>query len=97
MTDKDACIARIRQRLESALTPDRLDIIDDSHKHAGHAGARHGGHFTVIVISPAFQNKGLLARHRMVYDAVGELMQAGIHALSIQAYTPLETPHKIIS
>jgi len=95
--EKEACIAHIRKRLETALTPDRLDIIDDSHKHAGHAGARQGGHFSVIVISPAFENKGLLERHRMVYDAVGELMQAGIHALSIQAYTPLETPHNLIS
>lgn len=84
-------IETIKRRLSEALAPDSLEIVDESHKHAGHAGARGGGgHFVVIVVSSAFRGKGLLQRHRMVYDALGDAMRAEIHALSIKAYTPDE-------
>ncbi len=79
-------IHRIRQRLEVALAPTSLEIFDDSHKHAGHEGARDGrGHFTVVIASPAFAGLSPLAKHRKVYEAVGDLMQTDIHALAIRA------------
>jgi BolA protein len=79
-------IARIRARLEQALAPTTLEIHDDSHQHAGHAGARDGrGHFTVVIASPAFAGLSPVARHRKVYEAVGDLMQTDIHALAIRA------------
>ncbi|MEM7407732.1 MAG: BolA family protein [Pseudomonadota bacterium] len=81
----------IRTRLQSALSPDDLDVEDVSHEHAGHAGARDGrGHFNVLIVSEAFSGKLPLKRHRMVYDALGDAMQTDIHALSIRAYTPDE-------
>ena len=84
-------IAMIRERLTTALSPVLLDIIDDSHKHAGHAGARAGGgHFIVKIVSATFAGQGLLQRHRLVYEALGDAMHKEIHALSIQAYTPQE-------
>ncbi len=86
-------IVIIRERLTTALSPARLDIIDESHKHAGHAGARQGGgHFIVKIVSAAFTGQGLLQRHRLVYEALGDAMHKEIHALSIQAYTPQEMP-----
>jgi BolA protein len=84
-------IEMIRQKLTATLQPDSLEIIDDSHLHAGHAGAKSGmGHFQAIIVSKAFAGKNLLERHRMVFDALGDLMQTDIHALSIKAYTPDE-------
>ena len=84
-------VSMIRERLTSALSPTALEIEDDSHRHAGHAGARDGrGHFNVTVVSGAFRDKKLIERHRMVYDALGEAMQTDIHALSIKAYSPEE-------
>ncbi len=84
-------ITLIRERLTAALSPIKVDIIDDSHKHVGHAGARGGGgHFTVTIVADAFEGKGLLQRHRMVYATLDSAMQSEIHALSIQAYTPQE-------
>jgi len=81
----------IQEKLTTALTPTYLDIVDDSHKHAGHAGAQSGGgHFVVTIVSPEFTGKSLIERHRMVYAAVGELMQTAIHGLSIKAQTPDE-------
>lgn len=81
----------IRDRINRALAPEQLDIIDDSHKHAGHAGAAGGGgHFTVRIVSDKFSNHKLIERHRMVYQAVSDLMPAEIHALSITAVTPEE-------
>ncbi len=73
----------------AALAPTHLEIIDDEKDHAGH---RHegGGHFTVVVVSPQFAQLSLVQRHRMVFAAVGELMQTSIHALSIRAHTPEE-------
>lgn len=79
-------IAAIRARLESQLAPIELEVRDDSHLHAGHAGARDGrGHFSVRIVSRAFEGMAPLARHRAVYAALGELMQTDIHALSIDA------------
>ena len=86
-----ARIARMRELLEAALAPLELAIEDDSHRHAGHAGARGGqGHFRVDIVSAAFAGKLPLARHRMVYTALDELLQADIHALSIRARSPDE-------
>lgn len=83
-------ISMIRERLSQALAPLRLEIIDESHKHVGHAGARGGGHFKVLVIAQGFAGKTLLERHRMVYQALGDAMQGEVHALSIQALAPDE-------
>lgn len=83
-------IELIRSRLTAALAPRQLEIIDDSHKHAGHEGARHGGHFTVHIVADAFRGKAPLQRHRLVYDALGDAMQTEIHALSIRALTQEE-------
>ena len=84
-------VERIRALLTEALAPHSLDVADDSHKHAGHAGARGGqGHFSVDIVSAAFAGRLPLARHRLVYAALGEMMQADIHALSIRARTPDE-------
>ncbi len=81
----------IRERLSAALSPTSLNIEDDSHRHAGHAGARDGrGHFNLVIVSAAFQDKKLIERHRMVYEALGDAMQTDIHALSIKAYSPEE-------
>jgi BolA protein len=85
-------VAAIRARLETALAPLSLEVIDESHKHVGHAGARDGrGHFAVRVVSAAFENLTPLARHRCVYAALGEMMQSDIHALSIQAIAVSES------
>lgn len=82
---------RIRERLEAAFAPVELDIKDESQRHAGHAGARDGrGHFNCLIVSTAFEGKSPLQRHRMVYDALGEMMLTDIHALSIRAMTPAE-------
>lgn len=76
----------------SILEPVMLDIIDESHKHAGHAGARDGGgHFVLHITSAQFIGKSTVARHRMIYSALGELMKREIHALTIVADTPNET------
>lgn len=74
-----------------ALQPQHLDIIDESHKHAGHEGARDGrGHFALDIVSESFAGLAPLARHRRVYQAMGDMMQTDIHALSIRARTPAE-------
>ena len=84
-------IDMIREKLTAAFTPEQLDIIDESHLHAGHPGARSGGgHFAATIVSESFEGKKMLARHRMVYDALGDMMQTDIHALSIKAQTPQE-------
>ena len=80
----------IRQRLTKELAPTELEIIDDSHLHAGHASARGGGHFRVMLVSEAFAGKTMIQRHRLVYTAMGDAMNNEIHALSIKAYTPNE-------
>jgi BolA protein len=86
-----AVTEQLRAALERALTPRSLEIIDDSARHAGHAGARAGGHFRVTLVAEAFRGRSALERHRLVYDAVAPLMQDGVHALNIVARTPDET------
>ena len=84
-------VERIRAALQAALAPTFLDVVDDSARHAGHAGARDGrGHFNVDIVSEGFAGLAPLARHRAVYAAVGEMMTTDIHALSIRARTPAE-------
>ncbi|TCZ88327.1 BolA family transcriptional regulator [Lysobacter sp. N42] len=83
--------AAIRAALEAAFAPLALEVVDDSHRHAGHAGARDGrGHFNVAIVSRRFAGMSPLARHRAVYAALGELMTTDIHALAIVARTPEE-------
>ena len=77
--------------LRAALAPSRLEVQDDSHLHAGHAGAREGRHFSVRDESEAIRGLSRLRRHRLVYDAVASLMANGIHALAIDARAPGET------
>lgn len=75
----------------ASLDPATLEIIDDSHKHAGHAGAREGGgHYRLHIVSSRFAGKNTVARHRMIYSALGEMMRHDIHALNITAKTPDE-------
>ncbi|TXH03428.1 MAG: BolA family transcriptional regulator [Nevskiaceae bacterium] len=84
-------IATIRAALEGALQPVSLELVDDSHLHAGHAGAATGrGHYSVHIVSSRFAGLTPIARHRRVYEALGALMQTDIHALSIRAQTPEE-------
>ena len=79
------------QTLLSSLQPSKIEIVDDSHKHAGHEGARSGGgHYTLYIVAAQFTGKPTLSRHRMIYSALGEMMKQDIHALNIQAYTPQE-------
>ncbi len=84
-------VERIRTALIDELAPDHLEIIDESHLHAGHAGAREGkGHFRVRIVTHSFIGLPPLKRHRLVYAAVDELMTTDIHALSIDARAPGE-------
>jgi BolA protein len=80
-------VEQIRRRLAEALAPVELDVLDEGHKHAGHANAGKG-HFHVRIVSPAFAGVLPIRRHRMVYAALDGLMDRGIHALSIDAKTP---------
>jgi BolA family transcriptional regulator, general stress-responsive regulator len=80
----------IYEQLETALQPSHLEVIDDSQHHVGHSGHGGAGHFTVKIVSSAFAGKSLVARHRLVYDALKNLMQDDIHALSIEAKTEEE-------
>jgi len=83
-------IEKMRQKL-AALSPQKIDIIDDSHKHAGHEGAKSGGgHYRLTLVSAAFAACSTLARQRMVYAALGEMMRRDIHAISMKVYTPQE-------
>ena len=83
-------VALLRERL-AALQPLEIEIEDDSHRHAGHAGARDGGgHYKLRIVSAAFAGKGTVARHRLVYDAAGDLMRGPVHALAIRALAPGE-------
>ena len=83
-------VATIKDRL-ATLQPSYLDVIDDSAQHAGHAGARDGGgHYRVHIVSERFAGLAAMARHRLVYDALGSLMDGAIHALTITARTPAE-------
>jgi len=85
-------IETIKALLQHSLHPQHLEIIDDSHAHAGHAGAMQsgGGHFTAIIVADAFEGKTLVQRHQLVYKALGDLMRSDIHALIIKARSPSE-------
>lgn len=90
MTAMAVAAADIEAALRAALQPARLEVRDDSHRHAGHAGAREGRHFSVSVVSGRFNGLSRLARHRLVYDALQSLIPRGIHALAIDARAPGE-------
>ena len=80
----------IRQKL-SVLEPEKIEIVDESARHAGHEGAKSGGgHYLLTIVSRKFSGKSALARHRLVYTALQEMMHKNIHALSVKAYTPEE-------
>ncbi|MGJ7917159.1 BolA family protein [Massilia sp. LXY-6] len=84
-------VERIRSLLQAALAPSRLEVGDDSHLHAGHAGAASGGgHYSVKIVSERFEGLRLVMRHRLVYDAVQGMMHTDIHALAINAIAPSE-------
>ena len=84
-------LERIRKVLEEALEPETIDLVDQSHLHAGHEGAKSGGgHYDLLIVADCFRGRNAVARHRMVYDALRQEMGPGIHALSIKAYTPDE-------
>ena len=90
MIDNAGRMRRMREAL-AALQPLAMDLTDDSHRHVGHEGARDGrGHFSLDITSAAFEGLAPLARHRLVYAALGDMMQSDIHALSIRARTPAE-------
>jgi len=80
--------SEIEAALRAALAPEQLAVQDDSHLHAGHAGAREGRHFSVAITSTRFEGLTRIARHRLVYDALDGLMTRGIHSLAIDARTP---------
>lgn len=80
----------IEHALAQALEPSELAVRDDSHLHAGHAGAREGRHFSVTICSTRFEGLSRVGRHRLVYDALASLMRRGIHALAIEAHAPRE-------
>lgn len=81
----------IKQKLNTTLNPELLEILDNSADHAGHAGARKGGgHYHVTIVSSAFDDKSLVQRHQLIYQALGEMMKQEIHALGINALTPSE-------
>lgn len=83
--------AQLQQRLQQVLQPSQLEVIDESHQHHGHAGANgtgFGSHFRVRITAGAFVGKSAVARHRLVYDALQDFMDQGLHALAIEAQTP---------
>lgn len=81
---------KIRERL-APLSPERLEIEDESARHAGHEGAKGGGgHYRLTIVSAQFADKSLIARHRMINELLGEMLKKEIHAISIKAYTPGE-------
>ena len=82
---------QLEQRLRERLQPLRLEVIDESYQHQGHAGANgsgFGSHFRVRVTSHLFTGKSAVMRHRLVYDALQDFMEQGLHALAIEAHTP---------
>jgi BolA family transcriptional regulator, general stress-responsive regulator len=84
-------IEQIRQKLNAELSPQLLEIIDNSAAHAGHAGTRKGGgHYNVTLVSSLFEHKSLVQRHQLIYAALGDMMKEDIHALGINALTPSE-------
>jgi len=90
MAGEPSVVASIRERL-ATLSPQVLEIYDESGEHIGHEGAKGGGgHYQLLIVASAFEGQPRLARHRLVYQALGAMMQREIHALAITAYTPEE-------
>jgi len=86
-----ARVSAIRERLQQALSPLELEIVDESHKHAGHEGARDGrGHFRLRIVAAAFSGQPLIRRHQLVYAALADLMRSDIHALAMETRAPEE-------
>jgi len=87
-----ARLEKIEARLKAKLAPEKLEIIDDSHHHASHAGSMQhgGGHYFATIVSSLFEGKNLVQRHQLVYNALGELMQSDIHAFSMKVFSPKE-------
>ena len=91
MTSRPEREVRLRARLESRFSPTFLNILDESHLHAGHTGAADGrGHYRIRILASEFSGLSPLARHRLVYAAVADLLETDIHALAIEALPPLE-------
>ncbi|MDC8774414.1 BolA family protein [Roseateles albus] len=90
MNTPKASLAEMESRLRAGLQPSTLTLQDDSHQHAGHAGAKEGGHYSLRIVSDRFTGLNRVARHRLVYHCLAELMQQGIHALAIDASAPDE-------
>lgn len=93
MRENDVGVAdQIRRKLTQALSPDRLEVVDESARHKGHAGARPEGetHFRVTVVSAAFEGKSRIERHMLVNEALAEELRGPVHMLSIKALTPAE-------
>ena len=90
-TSPDDDLESVLRERSANLTPLRLELVDESAKHAGHEGAKSGGrHYRLLIVSAEFSGKSTLLRHRLIYDTLGELMRSKIHALSIQALAPGE-------
>lgn len=83
-------VERMRSRLTEVFAPQALQIEDDSALHAGHAGAKGGGRYTLLIVSDAFTGRNTVARHRMIYSALDDMMKSEIHALAIRAQTAAE-------
>jgi len=91
-TTKKDCVARIRSCLEVAFQPETLEITDDTASHEGHVGAQEGkGHYKIRIISGSFSGMRPIDRHRLVFDALGEMMETDIHAVSITALPIIST------
>ena len=92
MTSKMTTRDVIAEKLTKAFAPERLEVIDDSHRHAGHAGAQPGGetHYSVHIVSQAFHGKSRIDRHRMVNATLSSELKGGVHALAIRAAAPEE-------
>lgn len=88
-------VQQIQDKLTEALTPDRIEVIDNSQAHAGHAGAQSGGgHYHVVIVSNHFEGRSLVQRHQLIYKTLGDMMKTQIHALGIDALTPLESTQR---
>lgn len=81
---------RLTEDLKTALAAEHVEVIDQSHRHRGHAGALEGGHFDAVIVSTRFEGMGLVERHRAVYAALGDLAERRVHALAIETFTPEE-------
>lgn len=91
MMDTEQRLLAIRQRIEEALQPEDVSVVDEGHLHIGHEGAKDGrGHFRVMVVAEAFEGLSMIQRHRAIYEAMGDLMTTDIHALAIDAYSSNE-------